>query len=118
MLPALLIAYAAAGLLHHAHNAEFLGDYPGMPAWLGAAHIYGAWLVMTAAGVLGYFLLRRGRGGIGLALMATYALYGFDALAHYAAAPWSAHRAAMHTTIWLEVAAAALLLAQLVRRHA
>jgi hypothetical protein len=73
---------------------------------------------MSAIGALGYFLLRRGRGGIGCALTAAYALYGFGALAHYAAAPLAAHGAAMHATIWLEAAAAALLLLQLSRRHA
>lgn len=118
MLPALLIAYAAAGLAHHAHNAAFLGEYPNLPAWLTAAHIYAAWLGMTAVGALGYVVFARGRDAIGLALMAAYALYGLGALAHYAAAPLSAHGATMHATIWLEAAAAALLLAQLSRRHA
>ncbi len=50
--------------------------------------------------------------------MAVYALYGFGALGHYAAAPLAAHGAVMHATIWFEAAAAALLLAQLSRRHA
>jgi len=73
---------------------------------------------MTAIGALGYLLFARGRGAVGLAFMAFYALYGLGALGHYAAAPLAAHGAAMHATIWLEAAAAALLLAQLSRRHA
>ena len=31
-LPFLLLIYAAASLAHFIHNAEFLTDYPGMPA--------------------------------------------------------------------------------------
>jgi len=36
LLPA-LAAYAAASLFHHVHNAEFLDQYPNMPAWLSPA---------------------------------------------------------------------------------
>jgi hypothetical protein len=31
---AFLLACAAASLLHHVHNAEFLQDYPNLPASL------------------------------------------------------------------------------------
>ena len=33
-LAVLLFVYLAASLLHFAHNAEFLGDYPNLPTWL------------------------------------------------------------------------------------
>jgi hypothetical protein len=35
-----LVAYAIASLVHYSHNAEFLGDYPNMPAWLSRAQVY------------------------------------------------------------------------------
>ncbi|MGQ0651943.1 MAG: hypothetical protein ACT4P4_06695 [Betaproteobacteria bacterium] len=52
----------------------------------------------------------------GLALIALYAVLGFDGLAHYALAPLAQHTLAMNMTIWLEVAAAALLLFAVVRK--
>ena len=113
-LTALLVAYAAASLFHFAHNAEFLAEYPNLPAWLSRAKIYAAWLGTTAVGALGYLLLRRGFRLSGLALLAVYAVLGFDSLTHYGLAPASAHTAAMNASIWLEVATAALLLAAVV----
>lgn len=106
----LLIAYGAASLLHFAHNAEFLADYPNLPASLSRASVYAAWLAVTALGVLGYLLFRRGFRFAGPGVIAVYALLGFGGLAHYARAPLSEHTAAMNLTIWLEAATAALLL--------
>lgn len=110
-LPALLVAYAGASLLHYAHNAEFLPYYPNLPEWLSPRAIYGAWLCGAIGGLAGYGLLRRGHRLAGLAVLAVYALLGFDGLGHYALAPASAHTAAMNVTIWLETATAGLLLA-------
>jgi hypothetical protein len=109
-LAALLVAYTAASLFHYAHNAEFLAEYPNMPAWLSRAQIYTAWLGATAVGASGYVLLRRGFRLAGLALLAVYAVLGFDSLTHYALAPASAHTAAMNASILLEAATATLLL--------
>lgn len=111
----LLVAYAAATLLHHIHNAEYLGDYPNMPAWLSPAIVYAVWLGMSAVGAAGYLLLRAGWRLAGLAILAVYAAYGLDSLSHYALAPWSAHTAMMNLTIALEVVTAALLLLAVTR---
>ena len=115
---ALLLAffgYAAASLLHFAHNAEFLADYPNLPTWLTRAQVYGVWLGISAIGLAGCLLMRLGRRYAGLGVIAVYAAFGFDALAHYARAPLSAHTMAMNATIWLEVLAATLLLAMTAR---
>ena len=110
LLHILCLAYAATSLIHFAHNAEFLGQYPNMPAWLSRAGVYGAWLSLTAVGVVGCFLFRRGYQRAGLLVIAVYAALGFDSLSHYLVAPFAAHTAMMHFTIWLDVSAAALLL--------
>jgi hypothetical protein len=110
-LPWLLLLYAAASLLHFAHNAEYLADYPNLPGWLSRVDVYLAWCGVTFVGVAGYVLYARSRELMGIALLAVYAALGFDGLLHYTRAPASAHTAAMNTTIWTEVAAAALLLA-------
>jgi hypothetical protein len=112
-LPSALTAlalYAAASLVHHVHNAEFLDHYPNMPAWLTPAAVYGFWTAATAIGVLGYVRRRP-------FLLVAYACYGLGALAHYAAAPLSAHTPMMHFTIGLEATTAAVLLIVVLQRR-
>ena len=106
----LLLLYLAASFLHFAHNAEYLGDYPNLPEWLGRADVYLVWVGSAAVGVGGYALYRLGWQLAGLVLIGAYALFGFDGLLHYTRAPFAAHTSAMNFTICFEVAAAALLL--------
>lgn len=114
LLP-LLLAYAAASLFHHVHNAEFLREYPNLPASLSRVQVYGAWLGVTAVGVLGCLLIRWRFQLTALVFLGAYALLGFDGLAHYGVAPVSAHTLTMNLTIWLEVVTAALLLIAVAR---
>jgi hypothetical protein len=116
VLGVLLLAYAGASLLHHVHNAEFLREYPNMPAWITRPAVYAAWLGETMLGAAGYLLLRRGHLAFGLGVVAVYAALGFDAFVHYALAPAAAHTAAMNATIWLEAAAAALVFVAIAAR--
>ena len=106
----LLLAYGAASLFHHVHNAEFLPQYPNMPAWLSRAQVYAAWFGVTLVGVVGYLLVRRGYQLAGLFVIAGYAALGFDGIGHYSVAPLSAHTVTMNLTIGLEVTTALLLL--------
>ena len=119
-LPAALIVtlalYCLASLLHFAHNAEFAAEYPNLPASLTRGTIYGAWLGIASIGAVGCLLLWRGYQIAGLAVIALYAALGFDGLLHYDLAPVSAHSGMMNFTIWLEVAAAAALLAVVAAR--
>ena len=107
-LPWLLLFYCGASLLHFAHNAEYVADYPNLPAWISRASIYGAWLAIFSIGLLGYLLYRGRHAFLGLVLLAIYAALGFDGLLHYARAPLAAHTAVMNATIWIEVVAAVL----------
>ena len=102
--------HAAASLLHHIHNAEFLGHYPNLPAWITRPGVYGAWLLSTLIGVGGYWLLRNGRRAAGFILLFGYIGYGINSLSHDALAPVSAHTVAMNASIWLEAATAVILL--------
>lgn len=111
----LLLVYALATLVHFIHNAEFLADYPNMPAAWTREGVYLAWLGMTTVGILGTFLVIRGHQMAGLLFLAVYALLGLDSLGHYVLAPLAAHSLAMHATILLEVTTAALLLIQAVK---
>jgi len=112
-LLASLVAYVAAGFAHNVHNAEYLGDYPGMPRWLSPMLVYGGWLAATAVGFAGYALFQRGSRILGGALIALYAAYGLYSLGHYAVAPFSAHTTAMNVTILLDVGTALFLLLSL-----
>jgi hypothetical protein len=109
-LPVLLLVYAGASFVHFAHNAEYLSDYPNLPAWLTRLQVYAVWLGITAVGVLGYCLFRVWRRP-GLVILALYAAAGFDGLLHYTRAPFAAHTGTMNLTIWSEVVAAAWVLA-------
>jgi hypothetical protein len=110
ILPALLLLYGVASLVHFAHNAESLADYPNLPTWLTRAQVYAVWLGITALGVLGYVLARTRYPRMGLSVLTVYAALGLDGLAHYTRAPFTAHTAGMNFTILFEVVAAMLVL--------
>jgi hypothetical protein len=111
----LLLLYVAASLVHFAHNAEFIRDYPGLPPTWTREGVYIAWIALTALGVLGWHLITRGYEIAGAIVVAGYALLGLDSLGHYVAAPFSAHTPTMNVTILLEVTCAALVLVQVLR---
>jgi hypothetical protein len=111
----LLILYAAISLWHFAHNAEFLAQYPNLPASWSRAEVYVAWCCLTTLGVVGYVLYLGGNRTIGLAFLACYAVLGFGGLLHYTRAPLGRHSAMMNLTIWAEAAAGALLLMVVIR---
>jgi len=110
IMPWLLASYAAASLLHFAHNAEHLLQYPNLPASWSRADIYLGWCCVTAVGLLGYVLCRAGFLRTGLTALAIYGALGFGGLLHYTRAPISHHSAIMNFTIWTEVACAAAFL--------
>ena len=112
----LLVAFGAASFVHFMHNAEFIADYPKLPAAWTRADVYIAWLSMTAIGLFGWSLLARGREIAGALVIAVYAILGLDSLGHYFVAPLSSHTLAMNATILLEVTTAALVLIEAVRR--
>ena len=112
-LPWLLVLCAAASFLHFAHNAEYLTNYPNLPAGLSSLEIYIAWSCITALGAFGYLLYRRAHGLTGLIVMGVYAALGFGGLLHYGRAPIADHTSAMNLSIGFEVVAAALLLGEI-----
>src|SRR5687767_7105558 len=79
----LLLVYGAASLVHFTHNAEFLADYPNLPASWSPANVYLAWTAMTIVGVLGWLLISRGFFFTGLSVVIVYAALGLESLGHY-----------------------------------
>jgi hypothetical protein len=109
LLPLMLI-HGAASLLHFVHNAVYVHDYPNLPAWLTAARVMQAWLLVAAVGTLGYLLYSRVSRVAGLITISAFAVVGLGGLDHYTVAPVSAHTVAMNLTILLEAVTAAVLL--------
>jgi hypothetical protein len=110
LLLVLLAIYCAASLIHFAHNAEFVEDYPNLPIWLTRSKVYLAWFAATSVGVIGVALLSLRFRLLGLLVIVSYAALGFAGLDHYWVAPFAAHSIAMNATIWFEVLSAAVLL--------
>ena len=109
-LLALTAAYFLTSLGHFSHNAEFICEYPNLPAWLTRAQVYAVWAAITSVGAMGLLLMRKKYMATGLLLLAVYAALGFDGLGHYAVAPLELHPLMANVTILSEVVVAALLL--------
>ena len=107
----LTLLYGTASLIHFAHNATFLREYPNLPMWLTASGVWAAWWAVTAVGAIGVYVYLRVSRTPGLVIVAVYGLLGFAGLDHYVVAPVSAHSLVMNSTILLEVATAGTLLA-------
>lgn len=112
----LTLLYMVTSLIHFTHNAEFLADYPNLPAAWTRSGVYLAWLAMTCLGAVGLVLLRHGYKKSGLLLLGVYAVLGMDSIGHYVVAPLSAHTTMMNVTILLEVSAAAFVLIEVFRQ--
>ena len=108
----LLVAYGVASLVHFGHNAEFIRDYPGLPATWTRGGVYLARLGMTCVGLFGWWMLHRNWRVAGALVLSGYALLGLDSLGHYVVASMTAHSVMMNVTILAEVICAASVLMQ------
>jgi hypothetical protein len=99
------VACGTASFTHFAHNAEFCGDYPNLPAWITRGSVWLAWAGITLVGGAGVWLLRAGHRKAGLGVLAVYGVLGCDGLGHYSLAPMVRHTAMMNFAIWFEVVA-------------
>jgi hypothetical protein len=113
-LASLFGLYAAATLLHFAHNAEYLAKYPNLPSSWSRSEVYVAWGCVMALGLFGYGLYALGHRRLGRTILGLYAILGFGGLLHYTRAPMHDHSAMMNVTIWAEAAMGIVLLAYVV----
>lgn len=105
-------------LVHFVHNAEFLADYPNLPGSWSRGDVYGAWVLITSVGLVGWLLVSRGDAITGLVLLGAYGAMGLDSLGHYVLAPFASHTGGMNATILAEVIAAGLVLVEVTRQLA
>lgn len=106
-----VVACGVASLTHFAHNAEFCGDYPNLPAWITRGSVWLAWTGITLVGGAGVWLFRAGWRKAGLGVLSVYGALGCDGLGHYSLAPMARHTAMMNFAIWFEVVAGLALFA-------
>jgi hypothetical protein len=109
-LRTLVVIYFVASLAHFSHNAEYIAFYPNMPSWLTRQHVYLAWLMVTAVGVLGWLLTKAQLQLLGLSVLGIYGALGLDGLLHYTLALCSEHTLLTNLTIWSEAAAGLVLM--------
>ena len=114
MLTWLVLIFAFASLVHFAHNATYLAEYPNMPKWLTSAGVWLAWAAQVCVGVIGYLTVQSKFRLVGYAILAVYASFGFGGLDHYVVAPVSAHTIVMNVTIAAEAIAGLALLSYLI----
>lgn len=80
-----LIAFSLISTsIHFTHNFVEVGSYPSQFAgWTVQLAIVLAWPVLTAIGIRGYGLYRRGRRREAHRLLAAYSLLGISTLGHF-----------------------------------
>ena len=95
----------AVSIVHYTDNYlafdRFPNDGPGPE--VTADSIWIAWLVLTAVGVAGYVLYRRGQIRGGSALLAVYSISGLIGLGHYTAPGTSELAWWRHVHIWVDI---------------
>lgn len=95
----------ATTILHYVDNVAFFHEYPE-PPWLAPGMVDAFWFFMTPFAVIGLWLARRDRRGIGSIVLLAYAGMSLLVLGHYRFAPFHTIGWRIHVFIWLEAAAA------------
>lgn len=98
----------ATTVLHYVDNILYFHEYPE-PSWISPKLVDGFWFLMTPVAFLGLWLMRRHPRG-GRVTLAAYAVMSLLVLGHYRFAPFHAIGFRIHAFIWIEAAAALLLL--------
>lgn len=104
----LVVAHLVASAAHFADNVARFEQYPE-PSWLDPVRVAASWVLLAGLAVLGLRWHLRGRAAGAVCLVAS-SLLGIAGLGHYAV-PGHDMQPAMHVLIWLEAAAAVVLLA-------
>jgi hypothetical protein len=85
VLTGLLLASVISTAVHYTDNYVAFASYPGSEK-ISRADVPISWVALTAVGIAGYVLYRRGRRlAVAHGLLATYALTGLTTPLHYLA---------------------------------
>ena len=99
--------------LHYTDNALYVDLYPE-PEWISTSGVFLTWGVMTAIGILGYWLYGKQKYWLSYLLLGIYAGTGLSSTAHYFYGALSQFSFKMHTFIWSDAIAGSLVVGFLV----
>lgn len=77
-----VLASVVVTAVHFTDNYVSIETYP-QPDWVSEAVVVVAWPLLTAFGVAGYLLYRRGRFAVANACLLVYAYTGISSLGHF-----------------------------------
>lgn len=110
----LVVAHLGASAVHFTDNVLRFDHYPE-PTWLNAPLVAGFWFLLAALALFGLRSVLQGEAVVvGLAALGLSSFLGIAGLGHYLI-PGHAMDWFMHASIWLEAAAAAVLLVVVIR---
>uniref|UniRef100_A0A0C1R2C3 Uncharacterized protein n=2 Tax=Tolypothrix TaxID=111782 RepID=A0A0C1R2C3_9CYAN len=101
LLKILLIVSVISTGIHFTDNYLFIEKYP-QPSWITAPSIYQSWLVLTAVGIVGYWLYKYRKFWSAYACLVVYSFTGLASPGHYLYGSWSQFSTKMHLFIWTD----------------
>lgn len=90
--------------IHYTDNAIFVREYPE-PEWISTSGVLLTWVVMTAIGIIGYWLYSQQNYWLSYLLLGMYAGTGLSSSAHYFYGELSQFSIKMHVFIWMDIIA-------------
>lgn len=109
LLFSILIASIVITSIHYTDNAIFIDKYPE-PQWITTFGIYLTWSAMSILGIIGYWLYSQGKRWLSYCCLGIYSLTGLSSPMHYFYGGMSEFSLKMHTFIWLDFVAGALVI--------
>lgn len=100
-LKLILLASVISTAIHFTDNYRFIEHYP-QPTWITASSIYQFWIILTAVGVIGYWLYRSRQFWFAYLCLSLYSLTGLASPGHYLYGSWSQFSFKMHLFIWTD----------------
>ena len=99
--------------LHYTDNALNVDLYPE-PDWITTSGVFLTWGVMSAIGILGYWLYNQQKYWLSYLFLGIYAGTGLSSVAHYFYGALSQFSLKMHAFIWSDAIAGSLVVGFLV----
>jgi hypothetical protein len=82
VLRLVIAASVVSTAVHYADNYVAIGAFP-QPDWIDRPSVIVTWVALTAVGLLGYVLYRRGSHPAAELCLAVYSVTGISTLGHY-----------------------------------
>ncbi|MGV2828309.1 hypothetical protein [Myxosarcina sp. GI1(2024)] len=109
LLLSIIIVSIIITSIHYTDNAIFIDKYPE-PEWIKASGIYLTWGAMSLLGMIGYWLYSQEKRCLSYLCLNIYSLTGLSSPTHYFYGEMSKFLPKMHTFIWFDFMAGALVI--------